>query len=109
MNGAPHGRLRSPTSAPALGEHSAEIGRIGGVVIEQILSGRLAAPKRYDQAHDEWVLVLSGRAVLEIGGDRLELTVGDWVQLPAHVPHQLLETRPGTSWLALHDRGLNGP
>jgi cupin 2 domain-containing protein len=109
MNGAPRGRLLSPTSAPRRGEHSAEIGRIGGVVIEQILSGRLAAPLSYDQAHDEWVLLLSGRAVLELAGERLDLTMGDWVQLPAHVPHRLLETQPGTTWLALHDRGPNRP
>jgi cupin 2 domain-containing protein len=75
------------------------------VVIQQILSGRLPAPVAYDQPEDEWVVVLSGAAVLEVGPrERMDLTSGDWVLLPAHVPHRLVEMRPGTSWLTLHAR-----
>jgi cupin 2 domain-containing protein len=75
------------------------------VVIQQILSGRLPAPVAYDQPEDEWVVVLSGAAVLEVGPQgRMDLTGGDWVLLPAHVPHRLVDTRPGTSWLTLHAR-----
>jgi cupin 2 domain-containing protein len=82
----------------------AEVARLGGMVVEQILSGTLAAPVDFDQEHDEWVVVLAGDAVLEVGGERIGLGAGDWVLLPARTPHRLVETVPGTSWLALHAR-----
>jgi cupin 2 domain-containing protein len=96
------GRLRPSSQAPQQGETSEQPARLGNVVIEHILSGELASPIDYDQSHDEWVLVLEGSAVLQLGDERLDLTRGDWVLLPAHVPHQLVESRPGTSWLAVH-------
>jgi cupin 2 domain-containing protein len=96
------GRLLPDTSAPARGERSQEIARLDGVVVEQILSGSLAAAVDYDQSQDEWVVVLDGAAVLEVGPERLEMSAGDWVLLPAHVRHRLVDTRPGTSWLAVH-------
>ncbi len=73
-----------------------------------ILSGRLLSAVDYDQPHDEWVLVLAGEAVLEVNGVRFDLTDGDWVRLPAHVPHRLVKTAPGTSWLALHLPEIDG-
>lgn len=95
------GRLRPPSDAPAVGEQTEELARLGGVVVEQILSGALAAPADYDQDHDEWVVLLGGSATLVVGDERLDLVGGDWVLLRAHEPHQLVETEPGTSWLAL--------
>ena len=92
----------TPAEAPATGERNKEIARLGGVVVEHILSGVLPSPLDYDQAHTEWVVVLNGGAILEVGAERLDLGVGDWVLLPAHVTHRLIETKPGTSWLALH-------
>lgn len=105
VTGVARGRLGSSADAPATGELTEEIGRVGGVAIEQILSGQLLAPVDYDQAHDEWVAVLHGGAVLEVAGERFELTAGDWIFLPAHCPHRLVETHPGTTWLALHGPG----
>ena len=105
MNRVVSGRLRPSSDAPAVGERSEHIAQLGGVVVEQILSGAMAAPVDYDQDHDEWVVLLSGGATLDVGGERLDLAVGDWVLLPAHVQHRLVETVPGSSWLALHARG----
>ena len=98
------GRLNAAVDAPAVGERAEEIARLGGVVVEQILSGTLAAPVDFDQDHDEWVIVLAGDAVLEVAGERMALGAADWVLLPAHTQHRLVETAPGTSWLALHAR-----
>lgn len=70
--------------------------------IEQILSGVLTQPLAYDQDHDEWVVVLAGRARLLVENEELELRGGDWLLLPAGCPHTVLETEPGTSWLAVH-------
>lgn len=96
------GRLSSAAEAPEIGERTEELAQLGGVVVEYTLSGELSAPVTYDQAHDEWVVVLDGAAVLEVDGERMDLRIGDWILLPAHVPHRLVETRPGTRWLALH-------
>jgi cupin 2 domain-containing protein len=102
MTPAVTGRLRPAEDAPAVGERSEEVARLGGVVVEQILSGTLGAPVDYDQEHDEWVVVLSGGATLAVGDESLDLVAGDWVLLHAHERHSLVRTQPGTSWLALH-------
>jgi cupin 2 domain-containing protein len=72
------------------------------VVFEQILSGADVEPEDYLQDQDEWVVVLAGRAVIEVGGDRVELGPSDWVLLPGGVPHRLVEVDAGTNWLAVH-------
>lgn len=104
MTGVLRGRLLSPSDAPAIGEQGEEIAQLGGVVVEQILSGTLGSPRDYDQPHDEWVVVLNGGAALVVEDERLDLVAGDWVLLRAHVPHRLMETVPGTSWLAVRSR-----
>ena len=60
------------------------------------------APEDYLQDHDEWVTLLAGAAVLEVGGARVDLALGDWVLLPAGVPHRLVEVENGSNWLAVH-------
>jgi uncharacterized cupin superfamily protein len=98
------GRLRGVDTAPATGEESWRVATLAGVTVEQILSGRLAAPVDYLADDDEWVVLLAGRAVLEVTGATLELRAGDWVMLPARTPHRLLETDPGTNWLTVTGR-----
>jgi cupin 2 domain-containing protein len=104
MSEALRGTLSSSSLTPALGEITEELARLGrgDVVIEHILSGALPSPVDYQQSQDEWVLVLEGAAVLEVGDERFDLTRGDWVLLPASVPHRLVDSRPGTSWLTVH-------
>ena len=74
----------------------------GNAFIEQILSGRLEGPADYLQEQDEWVVVLAGAATLEVGGETVQLEARDWLFLPSGLPHRLVETEPGTSWLAVH-------
>ena len=105
MTTARRGRLRPPDDAPDRGELTEPVARIGGVSVEQILSGRVDSPQDYDQAYDEWVIVLSGRAVVEVEGKPNVLVSGNWMFLPAGVHHRLVETEAGTSWLALHATG----
>lgn len=100
MSAVQRGRLLDSTVAPTTGEHSAEIVRVRNVVVEQVLSGRVE-PVDYDQDEDEWAVVLEGSAVLDVDGERVELTKGDWVLLPARMPHRLVHTEPGTSWLTV--------
>jgi cupin 2 domain-containing protein len=99
------GRLLDKGAAPVRGEIVDELARLGeGARIEQIISGELDAPVDYDQDHDEWVVVLSGRAALEVDGQQVDLFAGEWVLLPAGMPHRLMRTQPGTTWLAVHGR-----
>jgi cupin 2 domain-containing protein len=96
------GRLLPPAEAPSVGERNEEIARLSGAVVEHTLSGSLPSPLDYDQDHDEWVVLLHGGAVLDVGDERLDLVAGDWLFLPAHATHRLIETLPETSWLAVH-------
>jgi cupin 2 domain-containing protein len=72
------------------------------VVIEQILSAASDELLRFEQDHDEWVLVLSGGATLEIDGEPVQFRPGDWAMLPAGIPHSVVHTDAGTTWLAVH-------
>ena len=76
--------------------------------IERIVSQGHSTPagQWYDQARDEWVLLVRGRAALELEGRAglLELGPGDFLLLPAHCRHRVAWTAAGedTVWLALH-------
>ena len=77
------------------------------VRIERIVSLGHATPSGEwcDQARDEWVVVLRGRARVRIEGesDDLALGVGDHLLLRAHVRHRVEWTDPAgpTVWLAV--------
>jgi cupin 2 domain-containing protein len=98
--------LLDGAAAPAVGEVTHLLGAGHGFTVEQILSGRLDVPSDFDQPHDEWVVLLEGSAVLEVVGERRVLGRGDWLLLRAHVPHRVVSTAAGTSWLAV--RGVDG-
>jgi cupin 2 domain-containing protein len=95
------GRLRGPDTAPGAGEDILRLAELGHVVVDQILSGRLDGPIDYLPDVDEWVLVLHGRAALDVEDERLYLEPGDWVLIPARTRHRLMETAPGTNWLTV--------
>jgi len=96
-----------PSQAPAeifetLWGHSA-------FTLERIISTGQASPagEWYDQAWDEWVILLQGRAGLEFSDSIQELQAGDYVLIPAHCRHRVAwtdNTQP-TLWLALHAKG----
>ena len=96
------GRLEDGSAAPGGGERFATLAALRGVRIEQILSGELAEPVSFEQAHDEWVVVVEGGATMIVDGAEVVLGPGDWLLLPAGCPHTVVETRPGTSWVAVH-------
>ncbi|MFP4155382.1 MAG: cupin domain-containing protein [Halothiobacillaceae bacterium] len=89
-----------------------------GLRIERIVSrGQATAEGQwYDQAQDEWVLVLRGaaRLLLERSPDQtIDLQPGDWLWIPAHCRHRVEWTDPNvpTLWLAVHHNpeGLADP
>ena len=78
--------------------------------IERIISRGHSSPPDfwYDQAENEWVILLSGSARLQLENeaDLLELGPGDYVNIPAHVRHRVAWTDPDrdTVWLAVFFR-----
>ena len=82
-----------------------------GIKIERITSSGQATPygEWYDQAGDEWVVLLSGSAMLLIEGETLprRLSAGDYLLLPAGCRHRVEWTDPEVKsvWLAVHFTG----
>ena len=80
----------------------------GGVKIERIVSRGHTTPKGewYDQSWDEWVVLLSGSAVLEFeeGMGPVSLSPGDYIKLPAGLRHRVSSTdrHSDSVWLAVH-------
>lgn len=80
----------------------------GDVHIERILSKGHSTPagQWYDQAWDEWILLIQGQAILlyQQNEQAIHLTAGDYLLIPAHTLHRVEWTPPdvNTVWLAVH-------
>ncbi len=101
------GNLFSELPGPPFGEVFEDLlrsGPTGQVRIERTVSRGTPEPVLYDQPQDEWVVLLQGRARLWVDGAELVLGPGDYLFLPAHTPHRVLEISapPPCVWLAVH-------
>ncbi len=90
------------SAPPVTGERFEELLRHKNVLVERIVSSANITPKEYIQPQDEWVLLLQGKATLEVAGEGVELSSGEHLFLPAHTPHTVLSVEEGTLWLAVH-------
>jgi cupin 2 domain-containing protein len=76
-----------------------------GLRLERIVSFGQATPpgKWVDQDQAEWVLLLRGKAGLQINGEPEVLEPGDYLLIPAHRQHRVEWTskEEPTIWLAL--------
>ena len=78
--------------------------------IERIVSSGQASPPDfwYDQDWPEWVILLSGSAMLVFEGETAPrpLRPGDYLHIPAHTRHRVEWTHASepTIWLAVHYR-----
>lgn len=83
-----------------------------GVRIERIVSYGQASPEGfwYDQAWDEWVLLIQGSAELDLVDRQISLTPGDHLLIPSGQKHRVSKTDPDqpTIWLAVHFDAPNG-
>ena len=89
----------------ARGESFVTLFENSGAKVVGIASHAHSSPRGfwYDQADDEWVIVLRGSASLEFSdGDLVELKPGDYVTIPRHVKHRIARTSEETIWLAVH-------
>ncbi len=94
---------------PAVGgEDFVTLAGMPGVRIERIVSRGQTSPDGdwYDQAWDEWVLVLEGAAAVLVEGEAAPRAMarGDYLFLPRNVRHRVTFTDPETPtvWLAIH-------
>ncbi|MCK9490572.1 MAG: cupin domain-containing protein [Sulfurimonas sp.] len=77
--------------------------------LQRIISQGHTTPKDewYDQDEDEWVMLVSGEAVLSFFDDEdVHLKAGDYINIRAHKRHRVSWTKPDveTIWLALHSQ-----
>lgn len=97
--------IYAATPPGSQGEISSNLFQKGSVTIERIISHAYSSPADfwYDQAEDEWVIVLRGSAVLEFGGGAtVEMKDGDYLLIPSGVRHRVVRTSEHTIWLAVH-------
>lgn len=99
---AERGNIFGQSDPSESGERFETLLKQGNVVIERIVSSANAEPTRFVQDHDEWVVLLRGKAVLDVEGETMTLRRGDYVFLPAHTPHTVTRTSADALWLAIH-------
>lgn len=94
--------LFSDAAPPQKGERFDEILRHKNMVVERIVSSSRITPQEYVQRQDEWVLLVQGEATLRVAGETVTLKSGDYLFLPAGIPHTVEHTSEGAMWLAVH-------
>jgi cupin 2 domain-containing protein len=73
-----------------------------GVVIQRIVSSGTQPAQQFCQSEDEWVLLLRGHAEMRVNGSRLTMCEGEFLELPANTPHEVISTSTDALWLAVH-------
>ena len=96
------GNLFTDATPPQKGERFDTILSHKNLVVERIVSSANITPQEYVQHQDEWVLLVQGEAVLQVAGETVSLKPGDYLFLPAGVPHTVVRTSEGAMWLAVH-------
>ena len=106
--------LLTPPAAELNEEYFETLLQRPGIRVERIVSSGQSTPagEWYDQPWDEWVLLLTGEAAMQIEGESeaRRLLPGDCMLLPSHCRHRVTWTAPDeqTVWLALHFTDLSG-
>ena len=99
------GNLYKDVLPPEKGERFDTLLSHQGLVIERIVSTSKIESRQYAQEQDEWVVLLTGDAVLDVAGREVALRAGDYLFLPARTPHTVLRVSDGAMWLAVHLHG----
>lgn len=103
-----HGSLLQSLPNATSEERFDELCRSKGFRVERIVSAGQVSPAGfwYDQAWDEWILLIQGNAEVRLQDpdESVRLTAGDWLMIDAHRRHRVETTsrEPATIWLAVH-------
>jgi len=87
---------------PANGEQFTTLLEHKNIKIVRIVTASVPDDNSYCQDEDEWVVLLEGKAELEIAGEKSILHKGDTLFIPAKISHKVLHAAKGTVWLAVH-------
>ena len=87
---------------PNSGEDFTTLLEKDNIKIARIVSSDKLEPKEYCQEEDEFVILLEGKATLEIEGKKSTLTKGESLFIPAKTKHKVLNTQKATLWLAVY-------
>lgn len=98
----PPGNLFHHAEPPTTGERFDELLRHKNLVVERIVSSSSIERCEYVQPQDEWVLLVQGEATMTVDGNTVTLKAGDYLFLPARIPHSVEKTSAGAVWLAIH-------
>jgi cupin 2 domain-containing protein len=90
------------SSLPSNSELFHTLLKLPNIHIELIESCSLRDGELYNQEHDEWILLLDGKALVQINSDTITLHKGDYLLIQKGVPHRVLFTSKRTRWLAIH-------
>ena len=97
------GNLFVEATPPQEGERFDTLLSCKNLVVERIVSSSTGGTSTdYVQAHDEWVVLIQGEAVLRVAGESVSLKAGDYLFLPSGTPHSVEHTSGGAMWLAVH-------
>ena len=87
---------------PNVGEEFTTLLKHKNVKIARIVSSDKLEIKEYNQDEDEFVILLKGKATLDIKGKKVILNKGDTLFIPAKTKHKVLATQKGTLWIAIY-------
>jgi cupin 2 domain-containing protein len=96
------GNLFADTASLDKGERFENLLIHKNLVIERIVSSAAITPSEHVQSQDEWVVLLQGEAVLKVADEMVALKPGDYLFLPARIPHTVEHVTQGAIWLAVH-------
>lgn len=92
-------RLTSEAASLPAAWKSRILGSVGGANLKVIRMDGGGIPLEVHDGFDEAILVVEGELDLEIGGEVIRMTTGDFFVIPAGKPHRVLEGSRGTLFL----------
>ena len=72
------------------------------VIINRIVSNDLQNGDWYDQSEDEWLVLLTGEAIVEFTDYERTLRRGDTPFITPNLKHRVRNTSQKTLWLTVH-------
>ena len=72
------------------------------ITINRIVSNKIIDGEWYDQNEDEWLVLVSGEALLVFENEEVKLLKGDTFYIPRHTKHSVKKTSKDALWLTVY-------